>query len=281
MATRPHRTTSCPGSRPRRRGRRPRTIRVRSTARLESVSCPSDAQRRNRSAASSLHEHAEDTRVLPWACRGRCGRSSCGRREPASAAPSSSPTSAAGGSSTGPARRRVSCDGVVLVVPPGGPPPTPSGRRCTRCRVGALRARLVPADADIVMCTTPPGPSPGGAVRAVVAAVPGADGAVRLPVADTIKQVDADGVVVATPDRARLRRCRPPRLFAPTRCARPTPAAARAPTTPHWWRRPAAGSSPWRAIRQPQAHEPADLEWARQRVTGRGGGSGRCASAGL
>ncbi|WP_244192526.1 2-C-methyl-D-erythritol 4-phosphate cytidylyltransferase [Dietzia lutea] len=65
---------------------------------------------------------------------------------------------------------------------------------------------------DAARCLTPP-----DAIRRVVAAV--RTGAVAvvpvLPVVDTVKQVDADGYVVGTPDRAALRAVQTPQGFAP------------------------------------------------------------------
>lgn len=57
--------------------------------------------------------------------------------------------------------------------------------------------------------------TPAAVVKAVVAAVAAGHPAVIpvLPVADTVKQVDADGVVVATPDRASLRIVQTPQGF--------------------------------------------------------------------
>jgi 2-C-methyl-D-erythritol 4-phosphate cytidylyltransferase len=57
--------------------------------------------------------------------------------------------------------------------------------------------------------------TPGEVVRRVVAAVEAGHPAVVpvLPLADTVKQVDADGTVVATPDRAALRVVQTPQGF--------------------------------------------------------------------
>ena len=138
-------------------------------------------------------------------------------------------------------------DGVVVVVPPeqrrpsrapcpaGAPGPSP-------CRCGLA---AVPADAEVIVVHDAARPFAGAELfAAVVAAVrAGADGAVpAVPVADTVKQVDAAGVVVATPPRAPASSpSRRRRGSGPPACAGPTPAAARAPTTPPWSRRPAGG----------------------------------------
>lgn len=65
---------------------------------------------------------------------------------------------------------------------------------------------------DAARCLTPPGP-----VRRIVRAVREGAAAVVpvLPVVDTIKQVDADGRVAGTPDRAALRAVQTPQGFAP------------------------------------------------------------------
>lgn len=65
---------------------------------------------------------------------------------------------------------------------------------------------------DAARCLTPPGP-----VRRVVGAVREGAAAVVpvLPVVDTVKQVDDDGHVVGTPDRAALRAVQTPQGFAP------------------------------------------------------------------
>ncbi|MCT2138779.1 IspD/TarI family cytidylyltransferase, partial [Dietzia cinnamea] len=65
---------------------------------------------------------------------------------------------------------------------------------------------------DAARCLTPP-----DAIRRVVTAVRGGAVAVVpvLPVVDTVKQVDADGYVVGTPDRAALRAVQTPQGFAP------------------------------------------------------------------
>ncbi|WP_314038166.1 2-C-methyl-D-erythritol 4-phosphate cytidylyltransferase [Dietzia sp. CH92] len=65
---------------------------------------------------------------------------------------------------------------------------------------------------DAARCLTPAAP-----VRRVVEAVRGGEVAVVpvLPVVDTVKQVDAAGYVVGTPDRATLRAVQTPQGFAP------------------------------------------------------------------
>lgn len=84
-------------------------------------------------------------------------------------------------------------------------------------RTDSVRSALAGApDADVVLvhdaarCLTPP-----GVVSAVIDAVVGGCPAVVpvLPVADTVKQVDGAGRVVATPDRAALRVVQTPQGF--------------------------------------------------------------------
>ena len=110
-----------------------------------------------------------------------------------------------------------STDGVVLVVPPGGPlePGTVTGG-ATRAESVRCGLAAVPADAEIVVVHDAARPFAGAALfDAVVDAVrAGADGAVpAIPVADTVKQIDADGVVIATPERATLVAVQAPQAF--------------------------------------------------------------------
>jgi 2-C-methyl-D-erythritol 4-phosphate cytidylyltransferase len=108
-------------------------------------------------------------------------------------------------------------DGVIVVVPPGTPlePRTVVGGRT---RADSVRCGLaaVPPDAEIILVHDAARPFAGADLfAAVVAAVrSGADGAVpAVPVADTVKQVDAAGVVVATPPRASLVAVQTPQGF--------------------------------------------------------------------
>lgn len=115
------------------------------------------------------------------------------------------------------ATARAASDGVVLVVPPehaereGG---VPGGAT----RSGSVRAGLsaVPPDAGIICVHDAARPlaSPGLFAAVVAAVRAGADAAVPgVPVTDTVKVVDADGVVTATPDRARLVAVQTPQAF--------------------------------------------------------------------
>jgi 2-C-methyl-D-erythritol 4-phosphate cytidylyltransferase len=107
-------------------------------------------------------------------------------------------------------------DGLVLVVPPdrvsrGSVPGGATRAESVRCGLAAI-----PTDAAIVVVHDAARPFAGAELfDAVIAAVrAGADGAVpAIKVADTIKEVDSDGVVVATPDRARLVAVQTPQAF--------------------------------------------------------------------
>ena len=111
----------------------------------------------------------------------------------------------------------VVSDGVVVVVPAadaereGG---VPGGDT----RSASVRSGLasVPADADIVCVHDAARPlaTPELYERVIAAVDAGADGAVPgMPVADTIKIVDADGAVTSTPERASLRAVQTPQAF--------------------------------------------------------------------
>jgi 2-C-methyl-D-erythritol 4-phosphate cytidylyltransferase len=109
-------------------------------------------------------------------------------------------------------------DGVVVVVPPG------AARQPHDVEGGASRSEsvrrgltAVPAAATIVVVHDGARPFASPALfRSVVDAVAaGADGAVPgVPISDTIKQVDADGVVVGTPERSGLVAVQTPQAFA-------------------------------------------------------------------
>ena len=105
----------------------------------------------------------------------------------------------------------------LVVVTPGGAERTDSVRNGLAA-LATAHARTATAVYDVLLvhdaarCLTPPGP-----VRRVVDAVRSGEVAVVpvVPVVDTIKQVDARGHVVATPDRAALRAVQTPQGFAP------------------------------------------------------------------
>jgi 2-C-methyl-D-erythritol 4-phosphate cytidylyltransferase len=73
----------------------------------------------------------------------------------------------------------------------------------------------VPADADVVLVHDAARPlvSPAVIERCVAAAAAGRSVIAAVAVVDTIKVVDGDGVVVNTPDRARLRAAQTPQAF--------------------------------------------------------------------
>jgi 2-C-methyl-D-erythritol 4-phosphate cytidylyltransferase len=129
-------------------------------------------------------------------------------------------------------------DGIVLVLPPGDATLTerwpvdvvvPGGEtRTDSVRVGL---GVVPSDAAVVCVHDGARPFAGAALfDAVIAAVGhGADGAVPgVPVTDTIKLLDADGVVESTPERSRLVAVQTPQAFraAILRAAYASPGAA-------------------------------------------------------
>lgn len=111
----------------------------------------------------------------------------------------------------------MACDGVVVVVPAeyahkeraivGG------ASRSDSVRCGLAE---VPHDVDVVCVHDAARPFATVALfqRVIAAVTDGADAAVPgLPVADTIKEIDAEGVVVATPRRDRLVAVQTPQAF--------------------------------------------------------------------
>ena len=105
----------------------------------------------------------------------------------------------------------------LVVVTTGGAERTDSVRNGLAA-LAAAHAGRAPRVYDVLLvhdaarCLTPPAP-----VHRVVAAVRSGEVAVVpvLPVVDTVKQVDARGYVVGTPDRAALRAVQTPQGFAP------------------------------------------------------------------
>lgn len=110
------------------------------------------------------------------------------------------------------------CDGVVVVVPPGDEV-RERGVAGGATRAASVRAGLacVPIDVDVICVHDAARPLASAALyRSVIDAVSadGVDGAIpAVPVADTIKVVDRDGAVVATPDRATLVAVQTPQAF--------------------------------------------------------------------
>ncbi|WP_104477856.1 2-C-methyl-D-erythritol 4-phosphate cytidylyltransferase [Actinokineospora auranticolor] len=96
-------------------------------------------------------------------------------------------------------------------VVPGGADRTDSVRRAFEHAVKAVPDVRVVLVHDAARAFTPP-----SVIRAVVAAVASGAPAVIpvLPMADTVKQVDFDGTVLATPDRSALRVVQTPQGFA-------------------------------------------------------------------
>ena len=109
-------------------------------------------------------------------------------------------------------------DRHVVVVTTGGAERTDSVRNGLAALTTAHDAATGAAVYDVLLvhdaarCLTP-----AGSIRRVVGAVRAGEAAVVpvLPVVDTVKQVDAAGHVVGTPDRAALRAVQTPQGFAP------------------------------------------------------------------
>jgi 2-C-methyl-D-erythritol 4-phosphate cytidylyltransferase len=166
-----------------------------------------------------------------------------------------------------------SSDGVVLVVSVDAPPEDGAvvggATRAESVRRGLAH---VPSHAEIVVVHDAVRPFASASLfAAVIGAVrAGADGAVpAIPVADTIKQVDGDGVVCGTPDRATLVAVQTPQAFRAEVLRRAH--AAGAESTDDAALVEAVGG---RVVTVPG--DPAnrkltvaeDLEWARRRVVG-------------
>ena len=114
------------------------------------------------------------------------------------------------------AAAEAASEGVVVVVPPDDVD-REGGVAGGATRSDSVRAGLaaVPVDATIICVhdAARPFADPSLFDRAVAAVVAGADGAIpAIAVTDTIKVV-ADGVVVATPDRASLVAVQTPQAF--------------------------------------------------------------------
>jgi 2-C-methyl-D-erythritol 4-phosphate cytidylyltransferase len=164
-------------------------------------------------------------------------------------------------------------DGVVVVVPPGHPPEpgtVPGGlTRAESVRCGLAE---VPADAEVIVVHDAARPFAGAELfAAVVAAVrAGADGAVpAVPVADTVKQVDDAGVVVATPPRASLVAVQTPQGFRAASLRRAHAGGGEG--TDDAALVEAAGGRVVTVTGDPANRKltvPDDLVWARQRVVG-------------
>jgi 2-C-methyl-D-erythritol 4-phosphate cytidylyltransferase / 2-C-methyl-D-erythritol 2,4-cyclodiphosphate synthase len=94
-------------------------------------------------------------------------------------------------------------------------PPATGGETRQQSVLAGLEA-LVPAKPDIVLIhdAARPFPSPELVARAVQAAERHGAAAPGTPMSDTVKQVDADGRVLATPPRSALRAVQTPQAFA-------------------------------------------------------------------
>ena len=108
-------------------------------------------------------------------------------------------------------------DGVVVVVP-AGDAPREGGVAGGSTRSESVRAGLavVPPEATVICVHDAARPLADLALyqRVIAAVRAGADGAVPgVPVTDTVKLVDDDGTIVATPDRSRLRAVQTPQAF--------------------------------------------------------------------
>ena len=115
------------------------------------------------------------------------------------------------------ATARAASDGVVLVVP-AADAEREGGVAGGGTRSESVRAGLaaVPADATIICVHDGARPFAGTDVfsRVIAAVAGGADAAIPgIAVADTIKQVDGEGAVVATPVRDTLRAVQTPQAF--------------------------------------------------------------------
>jgi 2-C-methyl-D-erythritol 4-phosphate cytidylyltransferase len=108
---------------------------------------------------------------------------------------------------------RAASDGVVVVLPPGHGGVEGGTTRSESVRNGLAR---VPDGADIVCVHDAARPFASSTLftRVIAAVEEGADAAIpALAVADTIKEIDTDGVVVRTPQRDRLVAVQTPQAF--------------------------------------------------------------------
>lgn len=123
-----------------------------------------------------------------------------------------------------------SVDAIVIVAPPDWEEPAIllaeelGAGKVSACvpggatRAGSVRIGVaeVPADADVILVHDAARPLVGEEViaRVLEPLSAGWDGAVPgLPVADTVKRVEADGTVAETPDRASLMAVQTPQAF--------------------------------------------------------------------
>jgi 2-C-methyl-D-erythritol 4-phosphate cytidylyltransferase len=162
-------------------------------------------------------------------------------------------------------------DGVVLVVPPADAE-REGAVAGGSTRSGSVRAGLaaVPPEADIICVHDAARPLADEALyrRVIAAVVDGADGAVPgIAVADTIKVIDDDHVVTATPARSTLVAVQTPQAFRADRLRRAHAAGAEGTDDAELVERDGGrvvvvpGDLDNRKITGPE-----DLEWIRQRV---------------
>jgi 2-C-methyl-D-erythritol 4-phosphate cytidylyltransferase len=108
---------------------------------------------------------------------------------------------------------RAASDGVIVVLPPGHGGVEGGTTRSESVRNGLAR---VPHGADIVCVHDAARPFASSTLfkRVIAAVEDGADAAIpAVAVADTIKEIDADGVVARTPPRDRLVAVQTPQAF--------------------------------------------------------------------
>lgn len=115
---------------------------------------------------------------------------------------------------------RAVSDGVIVVLPPGAAL-FPGSVHGGASRSDSVRCGLagVPADATIICVHDAARPfASTGVFRLVIEAIQsGVDGAIpAVDVVDTIKTVNSEGVVTATPDRSMLRAVQTPQAFRAT-----------------------------------------------------------------
>jgi 2-C-methyl-D-erythritol 4-phosphate cytidylyltransferase/2-C-methyl-D-erythritol 2,4-cyclodiphosphate synthase len=94
-----------------------------------------------------------------------------------------------------------------------GPPSTGGATRQDSVRAGLEALAAARPDLVLIHDAARPFPSPGLVARAVAAAEAHGAAAPGLRLSDTVKQVDAEGKVLATPPRATLRTVQTPQAF--------------------------------------------------------------------
>jgi 2-C-methyl-D-erythritol 4-phosphate cytidylyltransferase len=164
-------------------------------------------------------------------------------------------------------------EGVVVVLPADAPS-EPNAVIGGATRAESVRRGLarVPSTAEIVVVhdAARPFADPSLFAAVVTAVQNGADGAIpAVPVTDTIKQVDAEGVVFATPDRSTLVAVQTPQAFRAAVLRRAHAGAGEG--TDDAALVEAIGGRVVTVPGDPGNRKltvPDDLDWARQRVVG-------------